>query len=1213
MAELVLNECMEKAQTESNLSNDDMNIELSKEFLTELQNNAYHGMLNEDVVDHIAKVLEMLDLINIPGVDSHQLRMKVFPLSLADDARQWWINEGEGKITVWEELVEKFFCKFYPESYDGEEEMLDEGDNWGIDPLEFKSRVNSSFKNHMRVDGRTKKEIEHLVARNGKTMKMVNYYATQVGCEQCKGPHYTKDCPLKEEEKTLQEAYYTQFGAPFQRGGYRATALGFYQRNNANPSYQEQTYSEASHINNSIPRKEKDPGSFTLPCFINNVCFDNALADLGASVSVMPLSTYLNLGLGELAHTKLTVELADRTVKYPKGIAENVLVEDYACAKIDVFKRKITLRVGEEKIIFKSVKPASSLIKRVYMLSLRERMELDLEARLMGETLVLNRSLDPFFEDYIELNDLNVPLELRRDQVDDLMPTIKEGEVTEELRARNYARMVCKVFRYLSDCDHDEKIHIDCAYNMKFSCMIGFKFLHANFFPILYVNVMSKKFNNSIMKDKMEYNGDNVVGALMNIPIFVGTFSVLTDFAVLEDMDAYRDEGMGDVIFGKPFLREVRINAKWFEGMITIHNGNEEVTYQMARSHPRFKNHTNKQCNKIPPILKVSEEDKMNGISHSYQNLKGFYKGVLKLGPEYVRDAKMEEWLTRGHISDLAERKEIDNVGEESTIWKSESVGILKSQDGYSTHFLLIKPAWRIYRAKLPERGYTVKLHNGRIKVIRGSLMVFSETIKVWHKCMGHISETGLHELERKEVLGNKGLGKVEFSENYVIRKSTRVSFSLGQHTIEGVIDYVHATSRVLLGWNRKFKEWKQLVENQTGRKVKKLRTNNDLEFFNQEFNNLCKESEIARHLTVAGTPQQNGLAKAIVTTSYLTNRSPSLSLEKNTPMDLWGSSSPELLMHIPGRVLNVVVSKSIADNLWLRNNIFRTKCTSKGRTCDMIIDGGSCENIVSTYMVEKLGMKTEDHPELYQLTWLKKGKTVKVSKCCLVQFSISKSYKDEVWKNKHEDGFSKQLHSFKKDGVNITLVPFDSRQTQAEGSNLEFDDVIPNDIPPGLPAMRDIQYCIDFIPGSVIPTDQLSDDSGRSLQKRSFRDTVTELLEKVTFLGYIVTGSGIKIDPTKVEAIISWPTPSTIHDIRSFHGLASFYWHFIQNFSSIITPLTECMKGGRFTWTSEAAKAFDFLKAKVTEARVLALPNFDEVFQVECDASRVGIGGVLS
>ncbi|GKE88541.1 hypothetical protein Tco_1566016, partial [Tanacetum coccineum] len=82
----------------------------------------------------------------------------------------------------------------------------------------------------------------------------------------------------------------------------------------------------ASLINNTIPRKEKDPGSFTLPCFINDFCFDNALVNLEASISVMPLSTYLNLGLGELAHTRLTVELADKTVKYPKGIAENVLV-----------------------------------------------------------------------------------------------------------------------------------------------------------------------------------------------------------------------------------------------------------------------------------------------------------------------------------------------------------------------------------------------------------------------------------------------------------------------------------------------------------------------------------------------------------------------------------------------------------------------------------------------------------------------------------------------------------------------------------------------------------------------------------------------------------------------------------------------------------------------------------------------------------------------
>ncbi|GKE82283.1 ribonuclease H-like domain-containing protein, partial [Tanacetum coccineum] len=245
-------------------------------------------------------------------------------------------------------------------------------------------------------------------------IKKVNekVYAAQVGCEQCKGPHYTKDCPQKEEGKTLEEAYYTQFGGLFQGKGYRATIPG------------------CCH---------KEPRSID-----QNFRNSNWANEQGASVSVMPLLAYRNFRLGELVHIRLTVELADIIVKYPKGIAENMLVgigkftfpvdfiildmpEDIrvplilgrpflstAHAKIDVYKRKFTLRVREENIIFKSVKPASSIIKRVSMLSLRERMELDLEARLMGETLVLNRSLDLFSEDYIELNNLNEPFELRR-------------------------------------------------------------------------------------------------------------------------------------------------------------------------------------------------------------------------------------------------------------------------------------------------------------------------------------------------------------------------------------------------------------------------------------------------------------------------------------------------------------------------------------------------------------------------------------------------------------------------------------------------------------------------------------------------------------------------------------------------------------------------------------------------------------------------------
>ncbi|GKD70961.1 RNA-directed DNA polymerase, partial [Tanacetum coccineum] len=72
--------------------------------------------------------------------------------------------------------------------------------------------------------------------------------------------------------------------------------------------------------------------------------------------------------------------------------------------------------------------------------------------------------------------------------------------------------------------------------------------------------------------------------------------------------------------------------------------------------------------------------------------------------------------------------------------------------------------------------------------------------------------------------------------------------------------------------------------------------------------------------------------------------------------------------------MLNTAVLDQDDDTTWLRTNIFRTQCTAKGKVCTVIIDGGSCENMVSTTMVEKLGLPIQNHPDPYQLTWLKKG-----------------------------------------------------------------------------------------------------------------------------------------------------------------------------------------------------------------------------------------------
>ncbi|GKE45193.1 hypothetical protein Tco_1472477 [Tanacetum coccineum] len=96
------------------------------------------------------------------------------------------------------------------------------------------------FKNHNTETSDRLAAIQAQLNNLRREINKVNekVYAAQVGCELCKGPHYTKDCLQKEEGKTLEEAYYTQFGAPYQPGGqYRAVGPRFYQRNNENSSY----------------------------------------------------------------------------------------------------------------------------------------------------------------------------------------------------------------------------------------------------------------------------------------------------------------------------------------------------------------------------------------------------------------------------------------------------------------------------------------------------------------------------------------------------------------------------------------------------------------------------------------------------------------------------------------------------------------------------------------------------------------------------------------------------------------------------------------------------------------------------------------------------------------------------------------------------------------------------------------------------------------
>ena len=118
---------------------------------------------------------------------------------------------------------------------------------------------------------------------------------------------------------------------------------------------------------------------------------------------------------------------------------------------------------------------------------------------------------------------------------------------------------------------------------------------------------------------------------------------------------------------------------------------------------------------------------------------------------------------------------------------------------------------------------------------------------------------------------------------------------------------------------------------------------------------------------------------------------------------------------------------------------------------------------------------------------------------------------------------------------------------------------------------------------------------------------------DRIQYLGHIILEEGISVDPEKIEAIMNWPTPRNVTDVRSFMGLAGYYRRFIEGFSKVVHAITSLQKKGmKFEWTLRCEESFQQLKNFITSAPVLNIVDPEKYFVVCMDACSQGLGGVL-
>ncbi|GJR85690.1 homeodomain-like protein [Tanacetum coccineum] len=342
----------------------------------------------------------------------------------------------------------------------------------------------------------------------------------------------------------------------------------------------------------------------------------DTLADLGSCVNIISLDLFKKLNIVLLEETDHIFGLADGTKSYPIGIVKDV----------EVHIGKLKLLNDFNVIDMKKDPEIPLLVGRGFLATTNVVIDYRMAKITMGEGIT--RSV------------FGVKRGMRKGSVRGQKGSVPGLCFEGSGSTRGSLKIPCVIGTVYTG-----HAYIDLQSPVNILCFRKFT-AYPN--PFLPMNIISRKAYNTIMINGLEGTGKNLVAVVKDVYVFVGSFTYITDYVVLEDIGEFIRSNMAEVLMGRPFRNITKLNYDVAKGLVSFTRIFDIYTYRMPRTIPRLKSFN---WRKVQPLLELSQNNLMKGLRHPHEKHKFMYKNYFNLGPKYQVDESMKEWLVRGHAS----------------------------------------------------------------------------------------------------------------------------------------------------------------------------------------------------------------------------------------------------------------------------------------------------------------------------------------------------------------------------------------------------------------------------------------------------------------------------------------------------------------------------------------------------------------------------------